>query len=82
MEKALDLCEALNVSSITINAPKFFDYKSFNFIKDNISTYKKANKDISFGIINPIDSSFFAVPIPKYRFSNLVEIIKKYGCNI
>lgn len=82
MEKALDLCEALNVDTITINAPKFFDYRPFNFIKDNIGSYKKANKDISFSIINPLDSSFFAVPIPKYRFSNLVEIIKKYGCNL
>jgi len=82
MEKALDLCEALNVDTITINAPKFFDYRSFNFIKDNIEAYKKANKDISFSIINPLDASFFAVPIPKYHFSNLVEIIKKYGCNL
>jgi hypothetical protein len=82
MDKALDLCEALNVDTIAINAPKFFDYRSFNFIKDNISAYKKANKDINFSIINPLDSSFFAVPIPKYHFSNLVEIIKKYGCNL
>jgi sugar phosphate isomerase/epimerase len=36
IEKALDLCEALNVDTININAPKFFDYRSFNFIKDNI----------------------------------------------
>ena len=82
MEKALDLCEVLNVDTIAINSPKFFDYRAFNFIKDNISSYKKANKDISFSIINPIDSSFFAVPIPKYRFSNIVEIIKKHGCNL
>ncbi len=82
IEKALDLCEALNVDTITINAPKFFDYRAFNFIKDNIGSYKKANKDTNFSIINPMDASFFAVPIPKYRFSNLVEIIKKYGCNL
>jgi sugar phosphate isomerase/epimerase len=82
MEKALDLCEALNVDTISVNAPKFFDYRSFNFIKDNIGVYKKANKDIKFSIINPLDSSFFAIPIPKYHFSNLVEIIKKYGCNL
>jgi sugar phosphate isomerase/epimerase len=29
-----------------------------------------------------LDASFFAVPIPKFHFSNLVEIIKKYGCNL
>jgi len=82
MDKALDLCEALNVNTININAPKFFDYKAFSFIKDNVDSYKKANKDIVFSIINPVDSSFFAVPIPKYRFNNLVEIIKKYWCNL
>lgn len=82
MEKALDLCEALNIDTININAPKFFDYRAFSFIKDNIESYKKANKDITFSIINPIDASFFAVPIPKYRFNNLVEIIKKYWCNL
>jgi sugar phosphate isomerase/epimerase len=82
MDKALDLCEALNIDTININAPKFFDYRAFNFIKDNIDSYKKANKDITFSIINPIDSSFFAIPLPKYRFSNLVEIIKKYWCNL
>ena len=82
LEKVLDLCGELNVDSVNINSPKFFDYRAFNFIKDNIESYKKANKDIRFSIINPIDSSFFAVPIPKYRFNNLVEIIKKYGCNL
>jgi hypothetical protein len=82
MEKALDLCESLNVDTININAPKFFDYKSYNFIKDNLERYKRANPDIHFSIINPNDSSFFAIPIPKYRFNNLVEIIKKYGCDL
>ena len=82
MEKALDLCEALNVDTININAPKFFDYRAFNFIKDNIESYKKANKDISFSIVNPIDTSFFAVPIPKYRFNNISEIVKKYWCDL
>ena len=24
----------------------------------------------------------FALPIPAYRFSNVVDIIKKYGCNL
>lgn len=82
IDKALDLCEALNIDTININAPKFFDYKTYNFIKDNLEIYKKANPDIVFSIINPQDTKFFAVPIPKYRFSNIVEIIKKYGCNL
>lgn len=82
MDKALDLCEALNIDTICINAPKFFDYRAYNFIKDNIETYKSGNKDIKFSIINPKDANFFAIPLPKYRFSNVVEIIKKYWCNL
>lgn len=78
--KALDLCDAVWADTISINAPKYFNYKSFNFLNDNINFYRKNNKSISFGIINPEDSSFFALPIPKYRFSNMAEVIKKYGC--
>ena len=83
MDKALDLCEALNVDTICINAPKFFDYKSYNFVKDNIEQYKSKNKDIKFSIINSANSFYppFSI-IPKYRFNNIVEIIKKYGCNL
>ncbi len=79
MNKALDLCEELNCNAININAPRFFNYKTFNFIKNNLPQYIKKNKDIHFSIINPEDTSFFMIPVPKYRFSNLVEIIKKYG---
>jgi len=83
MDKALDLCEALNVDTICINAPKFFDYKSYNFIKDTIEQYKSNNKDIKFSIINPVDSSYppFHI-IPKYRFGDVVEIIETYWCNL
>lgn len=83
MDKALDLCEALNVDTICINSPKFFDYKSYNFIIDNIEQYKSKNKDIKFSIINPVDSSYppFHI-IPKYRFKDIVEIIEKFWCNL
>jgi len=77
---ALDLCEATGADTITINAPKVMDFKAYSFIKDNIDEYKKQNPDINFSIINPEDSNFFALPIPRYRFWNIVEIIKKYGC--
>ena len=80
LNKALDLCEATGADTIAINAPKFFNIKSFNFLADNLDTYKKENRHIHFSIINPEDASVFALPIPKYRFSNIVEIIKKYGC--
>lgn len=83
MDKALDLCEALNVDTIAINAPKFFDYKTYNFIVDNIEQYKSKNKDIKFSIINPVDSSYppFHI-IPKYRFKDIVEIIETFWCNL
>ncbi|MEI6425974.1 MAG: TIM barrel protein [Candidatus Absconditabacteria bacterium] len=80
LNKALDLCEATGADTIAINAPKFFNIKSFNFLVDNLDTYKKENRHIHFSIINPADASIFALPIPQYRFSNIVEIIKKYGC--
>lgn len=80
IEKALDLCEATWADTIAINAPKYFNYKAYNFIKDNLPLYIKDNEHIHFTLINPENSSFFALPIPKYRFSNIVEIIKKFSC--
>jgi hypothetical protein len=82
LNKALDLCYALHADTITINAPKTFNFKAFNYIVDNIARAKKENKNIHFTIINPEDSNIFALPIPKYRFSNIVEIIKKYLCYV
>jgi hypothetical protein len=82
LEKALDLCEATGADTIAINAPKFFNIKSFNFLVDNLEKYIKANKHIHFSIINPKNENIFPLPIPQYRFNNIVEIIKKYGCYI
>lgn len=80
MDKALELCYGLGVDTISINAPKMFNFKSFSYLSDNLPRWKKENKSIHFTIINPEDSNIFALPIPKYRFSNIVEIIKKYLC--
>ncbi len=82
MNKVLDLCEATDCDLITINAPKFFDFKSYSFISNNISEYQNQNPALHFAIINPEDTNVFALPIPAYRFSNVVDIIKKYGCNL
>jgi sugar phosphate isomerase/epimerase len=82
INRALDLCYELGADTITINAPSFFNFKAFNFIADNILKRRQENKSIHFTIINPQDSSVFALPIPKYRFSNMVEIVKKYLCYI
>lgn len=80
LNQALDLCEATGATTITINAPKILDFKSYNFLIDNLENYKKNNKWIRFSIINPESSNMFALPVPKFRFNNIVEIIKKYGC--
>ena len=78
LNKALDLCEATGADTISINAPTYFNMKAYNFIADNIAAYKKDNKHIHFAIINPEESNVFALPIPKYRFTNIVDIVKKY----
>lgn len=79
MNLALDLCEATGADTIAINAPKVLDFKPYAFVKDNIKEYMDKNPDIHFSIVNPPDSNIFALPIPKYRFANIVEIIKKYS---
>jgi len=80
MNKVLDLCEATNCDLITINAPKFFDFRSYAFIANNIGEYQAQNPALNFAIINPEDNNIFALPIPAYRFSNMLDIIKKYNC--
>jgi len=80
LNQALDLCEVLWARIISINAPRYLDIRAYNFILDNLANYKKHNQDIKFTIVNPSDENFFALPIPKYHFKNIVEIIKKYGC--
>ncbi len=82
MTKALDLCYAVGADTISINAPQVFNFRAYNYIVDNLPRLKKDNKDIRFTIINPEDSNIFALPIPSYRFSNIVEIIRKYLCYV
>ena len=82
MEKALDLCASTNANIICINAPKITDFKAYDFIVDNLKLYKENNPDINFTVINPKDSKLFALPIPEYRFSNLIDIVKEYDAYI
>lgn len=77
LNQALDLCAETEARHININAPKYFDFKTYNFLLDNLANYRKRNKDISFAIINPPQKTYI-VPVPHYRFTNIVEIIKKY----
>lgn len=78
LDKALDLCQATNADTICINAPKITDFKAYDFISDNLKNYKDSNPDIHFTILNPKNSKLFALPIPEYRFSNIIDIVKKY----
>lgn len=80
INKALDLCYETKADTLSINSPKIFNIKSYNFLLDNLPRLRKENKTIHFSIINPENSNIFALPIPKYRFTNIVEIIKKYSC--
>ena len=79
MNQALDICTATGADTITINAPKFFNFRAYSLLQDNLSKYREEYPKIKFSIINPEDSSFFALPIPKYRYANIVEIIKKHA---
>lgn len=82
LDKALDLCQATNADTICINAPKITDFKAYDFIAGNLKSYKENNPDIHFTIINPKDSKLFALPIPEYRFSNIIDIVKNYDSYI
>jgi len=82
LDKALDICQTTNCDTICINAPKITDFKAYDFISDNLKNYKDNNPDIHFTVRNPKDSKLFALPIPEYRFSNIIDIVKKYDCYI
>ena len=78
MNQAIDMARQLWVNSITINAPKITNYKSYKFLVNNMWAYKRHNPNIKFSIINPPKSSLFILPIYSYRFTNIVEIFKKH----
>ena len=80
MTKALDMCEALGTTTITINAPTMFNYKSYSYLCDVLPRLREEYPHIRFSLINPEDASLFALPIPQYRFSNIAEIVKKQHC--
>ena len=73
---------------ININAPRTAIIgtndidKAYDFIADNLKSYKDNNPDIHFTILNPKDSKLFALPIPEYRFSNIIDIVKKYDAYV
>lgn len=78
LQQAFELCNELGVTTLSINAPMTLDFKTYNFLVNNIRHYKHEGVKINFAIINPNDSNLFALPIPRYRFGNIAEIVKKY----
>lgn len=83
IEQALILAQEVGAKIITFNAPTYFNIKSFRLIIDGIPDWKKQFPDLDFAIITPDSSSMTLLPVlPKYRFSSIVEIIKKFGANV
>jgi len=77
MNQAIDLAKEIWADVVTINAPSILNIKSYRFLSQHLPSYKSHNKSIKFSIINPEDKNFLGV-IPKFYFSSMVEIIKKY----
>ncbi len=77
MNQALDLGKELWAEVVTINPPSIMNIKSFRFLKWNLPAYKAHNKWLKFSMINPEDKNYLGV-IPKFYFSSIMEIIKKY----
>ncbi len=75
MNYAVDLAKYLWVDTININSPSYLNLTAYKFITKDLNAYKKHNPSIKFSLINA--SGDFII-VPKYRFSNISEIIKKY----
>ena len=80
MNIALEMARKCECSIISINSPSIFNIKSYSFLSNNLPGYRSQNSKIKFSIINPPKENLFILPISKYRFSNIVDIIKKYHC--
>lgn len=80
LNQAVILCTTTWCKNIAINAPSYFDVKAYSFLTNNISSYQSQYPDIKFSIVSPDTSSMSYLPLPKYRFWNLADIIKKYKC--
>ncbi len=75
---ATDLAKEVKAETIAINSPFVYDFRTFKFISKDLPAYRKHNPWIKFCVVNPPKSSLFALPVPKYHFTNIVEIIKKH----
>lgn len=80
LNQAVDLSTQTWCNVITINSPKFFNISSYRFLDTNLEKFRQSYPNIKFSIINPPKESFFALPIPKFHFTNIIDIIKNYKC--
>ena len=80
LNQAIDLSTQTWCDVITINSPKFFNMSAYRFLDGNLDKFRTTYPNIKFSIINPPKESFFALPIPKFHFSNIIDIIKNYKC--
>lgn len=80
MNTAIELSRKLSCDIISINSPNVFNVKSYHFLSNNLPSYRTQNKNIKFTIINPPKENLFLLPISKYRFANIVDIIKVHHC--
>lgn len=78
LEKAISVCTITWASNILINAPVFFNARSYKFIIQNVTEYQKKLPDIKFSIITPDMRTMAYLPIPKFRFKNFGGTITKY----
>ena len=78
MNQAVDLAKAVGADVITINPPEIFNFKTYKFISSSLKHYKRHNPSIKFSIINPPQANLYILPVSRYWFSNISEIIKKY----
>ncbi len=81
MEQAFQLCEQLGVDRITVNAPRTFDFKTYNFITNSLRDFHRQKTNISFSLINPDESHILWI-IPKFRFRNIADSIKNHKTHI
>ena len=82
LNQAVSICQQTGAKNISINAPSYFDVKTFTFLSNNLSAYQQQYPEITFSIINPDTASMSYLPFPKYRFRNIGEIVKKYKCKL
>ena len=79
LQQAIMLAQEVGASVLAINAPWYFNIKSYKLISDGLKDWKEQFPEIQFAIITPDSSSMTLLPIfPKNHFSSVVEIIKKY----